>query len=61
MSRATACLSGRVLLAALTGTSASGGAVTTPNGRFVAFRSSAARLVPGDTSRVNDVFQRRSR
>jgi Tol biopolymer transport system component len=28
----------------------------TPNGRFVAFRSEASNLVPGDTNRAGDIF-----
>ncbi|MEV6485325.1 hypothetical protein [Streptomyces sp. NPDC051576] len=35
---------------------ASGAASVTPNGRFVAFRSSATNLFPRDTNGVPDVF-----
>jgi uncharacterized repeat protein (TIGR01451 family) len=40
------------------GNAASGGAVLSADGRFVAFESSADNLVPGDTNRRTDVFVR---
>ena len=36
----------------------SGGSALSANGRFVAFKSSATNLVPGDTNGVNDLFVR---
>jgi Tol biopolymer transport system component len=40
------------------GNNESNGVVISPNGRYVAFSSTASNLVPGDTNKLDDVFVR---